>query len=209
MKQVPPTRENLLLLYSTGSSMNKIAAQLNCSVHKVVYWMNKYSIPRRTMSEAIYLFSNPDGDPFNIKRDLNSEEIKLYGIGLGIYWGEGEKNSIHHVRVANTDPFLLRTFISFLINVCRVKVEKIRYSIVCFNDTKPEEAKIFWAKELNISHESFGKIVQIPPQGKGTYRKKSLHGVCTVNVSNTKLKKWIRDELENFKVSFEVEGVPT
>jgi len=43
--------------------------------------------------------------------------------------------------------------------------------------------------------EKFGKIVQIPTQGKGTYKKKSRFGVCTITVGNVKLKNWILNEI--------------
>ncbi len=45
--------------------------------------------------------------------------------------------------------------------------------------------------------EKFGKIVQIPPQGKGTYRNKSAYGVCSLSVGNIKLKRWILQELHS------------
>lgn len=193
-------KEELEDLYSSGKSMTEISTLLKCSTHKIVYWMTKYGIKRRTMSQAIYVKSNPNGDPFKIKDNMNYQEKFLYGLGLGIYWGEGEKTSKGHVRVANTNPSLLRTFRDFLTINCQVLPSRLHYYLICFNDSNPEEAKEFWAKELNIAEEKFGKIVQIPPQGKGSYRRKSNYGVCTVEVSNTKLKYWIMQELDKLNV---------
>ncbi|HZQ29466.1 MAG TPA: hypothetical protein VFA93_00060, partial [Patescibacteria group bacterium] len=122
-------------------------------------------------------------------------EMFLYGLGLGIYWGEGEKVSSNAIRVANTDPRLLKTFIRFLLEICGLEKEKLLYSIICFNDINAEEAKMHWAKELKISPDKFGKIVQIPTQGRGNYKRKSRFGVCTVIVSNIKLKPWIMKQL--------------
>lgn len=48
-------------LYLSGSSMPEIAIKLQCSIHKVVYWMNKYGIKRRDRSEALYVKLNPKG----------------------------------------------------------------------------------------------------------------------------------------------------
>src|ERR1700690_241208 len=89
--------------YESGKSMAEIATDLGFSVHKILYWMIKYEIPRRSRSEANYLKYNPGGDPFEIKNNLNSEELFLKGLGMGIYWGEGAKTSEHSLRVANTD----------------------------------------------------------------------------------------------------------
>lgn len=47
-----------------GQSMQEIANILNCSVHKVAYWMNQHNINRRSISDAVYMKLNPDGDPF-------------------------------------------------------------------------------------------------------------------------------------------------
>jgi len=60
-------------LYKNGHSMTEIAKLLDCSVHKVVYWMEKYKLSRRSLSQAIYLKSNPQGDPFKIKTKLRKE----------------------------------------------------------------------------------------------------------------------------------------
>lgn len=193
------TQDSLLKLYQGGKSMKQIATELNCSEHKIVYWMGKYGFRRRNRSDASYIRSNPNGDPFKIKKLLNYEENKLLGLGLGIYWGEGEKVSNHQLRVANTDPDVLRTYIRFLLTICQIKKEKISYSIICFNDTNPNDAILYWSKQLQLSDKKFGKIVQIPPQGKGTYKRKNTTGVCTVTVCNTKLKAWIMGELEKLR----------
>ncbi len=176
--------------------MMEISKILNCSPSKVIYWMNRYRIKRRSWSEATYVKQNPGGDPFKIRKNLSSEEKLLYGLGIGIYWGEGNKAARHTLAVANTDAGILKVFIRFLLDICQLKIDKIRYSIVCFNDTNPEKAKMYWANILKISPEKFGKIVQIPPQGKGTYKRKSKFGVCTVSATNIKLKKWIMKEIQ-------------
>lgn len=193
------SKEKLEALYISGRSMNEIATTFNCSVHKVVYWMDKHEIKRRTWSEASYVKLNPSGDPFLIKQPLLlSEEQILFGAGLGIYLGEGDKRS-PNLRVTNTDPGTLRIYINFLLRICQVRKEKISYSIICFNDTDPNVAKSYWEKELGITGYKFGKIVQIPPQGKGTYKRKSRYGVCTVSVWNVKLKIWMMKELDKVR----------
>ena len=189
------TKKEIKQKYLAGQSMFQIAKHFGCSVHKVVYWMKKYDINRRSRSEAIYLFNNPNGDPFSIKNNLTEEEILLKGMGLGIYWGEGNKTSKNSLRVSNTDPYLIKTFRSFLRQICQVKESKIGYAIVCFNDSDPQKVKSYWSKELKISPEKFGKIVQVPPQGKGTYKRKSIYGVCTLRFNNTKLKRWLMDKI--------------
>jgi hypothetical protein len=68
-------------LYKSGLSMFEIAAKLKCSTHKIVYWMNKYNLQRRSLSDALYVKLNPNGDPFKIKKIINQDEKFLYGLG--------------------------------------------------------------------------------------------------------------------------------
>jgi len=192
------SKNELIELYSKGFSMMEISKKIGCSHHKVAYWFTKYNIKRRTLSDAIYIKSNPGGDPFHIKEKLSNDDLLLKGYGLGIYWGEGNKVTPHAIRVANTDISMLKSFIRFLNIICGVKNNKITYSIVCFNDSVVGEVTDFWARELNIPVEKFGKIVQVPQQGKGNYKRKSKYGVCTVSVHNIKLKKWIMDQIQEF-----------
>jgi len=176
--------------------MSEIAAVLNCSPHKIAYWFTKFGIPRRNRSDAGYLKNNPNGDPFKIKMVLNTEERLLMGLGLGIYWGEGAKTSEHSLRVANTDAGIIKTFREFLLRICQLREDKITYSLICFNNANPKTARSHWSKELGILPRKFGKITIIPKQGKGTYKRKSAFGVCTIQASNIKLREWMMKELE-------------
>lgn len=186
-------------LYTQGKSMPEIATSMHCSVHKVVYWMKKHNLPRRSHSDAAYQKENPHGDPFHIKKNRNTREQFLYGLSLGLYWGEGTKASGGHARLTNTDPSMIRIFRLFLLKICNVSKQKIHYSLVVFNDVSTQRAALYWAKELGISEDRFGTIVNIPSQGKGSYKKKSQYGVCSITVSNVKLKAWILRQLEELE----------
>lgn len=83
--------------------------------------------------------------------------------------------------------------------ICGLKTYRISYSIVCFNDVDPEAARNHWAKELKLSRQKFGKITQIPTQGRGTYKKKSKFGVCTVQANNVKLRAWMMEQISSLQ----------
>ncbi len=107
-------KKDLDKLYNReNKSMQEIALLLGCSQGRVRYWMNVHGLSRKTISEAVYIKSNPHGDPFLLKLPSNLEEMKLFGIGIGLYWGEGTKASKSSVRLGNTDPELICTFILF------------------------------------------------------------------------------------------------
>ena len=187
------------LYNSEKKSMAEIATQLDCSTHKIQWWMDKHNIKRRNQSDATYAKRNPIGDPFKIRTNLSNEELELKGLGIGIFWGEGTKTDKTAIKVGNTDSKLIKKFIEFLKVICGVQKEKISYSLTVFNDSEPKEAAQFWASELSIEVKQLGKITIIPPQGKGTYRNKSKHGVLIVGCFNSKLRKWVDDQLELLK----------
>ena len=87
-------KENIVNLYRRGLSMQEIADKMEWSLHKVSYWLNKCNTPRRSLSEAVYLKWNPNGDPFKVKENLTKNEILLKGLGLGLYWGKEIKAAI-------------------------------------------------------------------------------------------------------------------
>ena len=188
-------KNELEKLYSSGKSMSEISQILKVSVHKVLYWMHKNNINRRSLSDAAYIKANPNGNPYYIDQKAISRNQLLFGLGLGIYWGEGNKSSPHSLRVTNSDPRIIKCFRTFLLACCGVLPERIQYSLICFNDSNSTLVLDHWSKELQIPIKKFGTIVQIPTQGKGTYRKKSQTGVCTITFNNVKLKKWVMDQI--------------
>jgi len=188
------------LYLKNGKSMKEIAETLNFSHHKVAYWMEKYKISRRSKSDATYTKRNPNGDPFLFQPSNTVEEGILFGLGLGIYWGEGTKSDLGSVRVGNTDPDLLKIFIQFIEKIHGIKREKIHFGLQIFSDISPSDAVLFWSKKLNIKKSQFQKtIVVTPSRGRGTYKKKMKYGVLTVYVHNKKLRNALIQEIENLR----------
>lgn len=170
----------------------KVAAVLNCSEHKVNYWLSRYNIPKRSISEAIYNQNNPTGDPFQIKSIQSLKDAELFGLGLGLYWGEGNKKNKNAVRLGNTDPKLIKKWLEFLVKILGVRVHKIRCGLQIFNDMSKKDALIFWLKELKdfgVTEKNFFGITVTPARSIGNYREKSKYGVLTIHFCNIKLKK--------------------
>lgn len=182
--------------YSSGLSMMQISKKLHVSPNKISYWMNKYNITRRRINEALYKKYNPQGNPFKIKKIMSTTDTFQFGLGLGIYWGEGNKADKYSIRVGTTDAQMILTFRRFLSNICGVSKEKFKYSLMVFKNASINNAKAFWTKTLQIKSLQLGKITRISPMGKGTYKKISNFGVCTIYVYNIKLKKWLMDQLK-------------
>lgn len=191
---------DLIQMYlNNRMSMKEIADRLHCSVNKVQYWKNFHKIKSRSRSEATYIKANPSGDPFKIVKPLTKDQYFLLGMGLGLWWGEGNKRNMTAVRLGNTDPDLIIRFVDFLINICGVQSTKIRYGLQVFSDVDKDEAKLFWKQKLNITDaQFFPKVVVSESKKKGTYREKNKYGVLTVYVSNVKLRRELDGLMEKY-----------
>lgn len=181
--------ELLRKLYSQElKSSAQIAKILGCSEHKVNYWLEKHVISKRTISEAVYARANPDGDPFSFVPPKNMKEAKLFGMGLGLYWGEGNKANKNTVKLGNSDTELMEAFIVFMEKFFKVERKLLKFHLHLFTDIDADEAFSYWMKKLKISRKQFYKPT-ITRTGKlGTYRKKSKYGVLSLYFSNTKLR---------------------
>jgi hypothetical protein len=183
--------KKILLKYyiKEKKSISEIADILGKSETGINYWIKKYSIKKRTISEAIYLKNNPDGDPFTVKIPDNLYLSELKGIGIGLYWGEGSKKNKNSIKLCNTDPALIGKFIEFLVKILGVDKKLLKFSLQIYDDLDSEEVKKFWVEHLKIEPEQFYNKITITKSDKlGTYKKKNKLGVLNVYYHNTKLR---------------------
>ncbi|HEY4504970.1 MAG TPA: hypothetical protein VJI73_04335 [Candidatus Paceibacterota bacterium] len=185
------------LYLQDGLSAAQIAEKFSLSQNAINYWLAKHEIQKRSISEALYLKLNPNGDPFCYQSPSTTEEWMLFGLGIGLFWGEGNKRSKSSVRLGNIDPGLIRNFLKFLDKIFSIDKKKLRFGLQIFSDTSPKVARRYWEKELHLSSSQFQKVIVTPARSPGTYKHKSEYGVLTVNFSNTKLKKIMDGLIEN------------
>ncbi len=113
-------------------------------------------------------------------------------MGLGLYWGEGNKRNKTSIRLGNTNPALIKKFIEFLMMMFNISTSKLKFGLQIFSDLSERKVLKFWLAELkkfNIEREQFSKVIVTPARGVGNYREKSQFGVLTVHFNNVKLKK--------------------
>ncbi len=191
------SKELLFNLYANKKqSAAQISKQFNCSMNKVNYWIKKHDIKKRSISDAIYQFRNPSGDPFKMVSPSTLQQGILFGLGLGIYWGEGLKRGRGGVRITNTDPKMIIRFIDFMEQFCGIDRNKLRFSIQIFKDLIPNEELNYWSNILGVHKKQFYKTIISKVRGDGTYKYKSEHGVVILYFNNTKLKKIILEMIE-------------
>lgn len=176
------------LYLNKGLSSAEIARKLKYSPNKVDYWIQKHGIQKRSISAAIYQKRNPDGDPFRVRKPKNIDEAILYGMGIGLYWGEGTKRNKLSTRLGNSDPFLLKKFIQFLEVMFCIDVKRLKFGIQIFGDMHADTVLAFWMKALKTKRSQFYKPIVTPHRGVGNYRQKTKYGVVTLYFNNRKLR---------------------
>lgn len=179
-------------------SVAEIAKKIGVSQNKINYWISKYKIPKRSISDAIYLRCNPRGDPFSFKPPKTKAEWRLFGLGIGLFWGEGNKRNKSSIRLGNVDPRLIRAYMMFLNKIYGIDKDKLKFGLQIFSDISPMIAQRFWMNELSVKKSQFQKIIVTPSRGIGNYKNKSQYGVLTVYFNNTKLKKIFDSLIESF-----------
>jgi hypothetical protein len=180
-------------------SVSQIASEYGCSQNKITYWLQKHNIQKRSISNAVYIRSNPNGDPFSYKKPRSESDWFLYGLGLGLFWGEGNKMSKNSVRLGNTDADLIKKFLLFLKVIYQIQDEKLRFGLQIFNDIPKDKALNYWSTKLSVPKSRFQKVVVTKSVRKGTYKKKSEYGVLTVYFSNTKLRDTIMSAITKLR----------
>lgn len=193
-----PTLRSLYL--EEGLSAKQIADRLGVPESKVVYWLRKYQIPKRSLSEAIYRRVNQGGDPFNVKIELSPEEEKLKVAGLMLWVTEGSLKNKEAVYTSNSDPALIKLFVEFLLRICQVDENKVRLSVLYYPDMDMsiDEVREFWSQVTGLAEEQISVHIY---RAIHDYRAKSRYGTATVKVNNIKLRalmeQWLNELYNN------------
>lgn len=207
-------KEKAILFRKEGRSYDDIAKELNVSKGTLWVWFKGIELSaesqellglkrKNARSKNLYVFQQKRSIALrNLYKEAEAEATLEFGVfknnplfiaGICIYWGEGDKASKNSFRISNSDPEMIRLFISFLLNICKVDKKRIRLGLIIYPDLNEVIIKEEWMKRVGLTADFFTKSAVI--QGKHKTKKAGL-GICTVNYSSTYLKKkmlvWIK-----------------
>ncbi len=206
-------KEQAISLRRDGKSYNQIASELGVPKSTLSDWfrnqnwsndLSKKLSERAKKSHIVRIqrLNKIRGD--NLKQlyeQARKEAIEEFDLlkyhplfisGLMIYWGEGNKSSKSNCCVANTEPLMIKLFLSFLKNICGFEGPKMKAWLLLYPDLDEDKCKEYWINNAGLKPEDFNKSMVI--LGKHKTRRLS-YGVCSVGVSSAYLKckimKWI------------------
>lgn len=178
------------------------AKRLSISANKVRRVLDKYKVPRRSISDAITnLHITKFGKrPFTIREDLSPQQRVLKVAGVMLYWGEGTKRG-GSVALANSDPAMVQMFLRFLREICGVDESRLRVGLHHYRDHNPRKLMKFWSEVTRIPLRQFDRPF-LHFAGVGSYTMKSQYGTVAIRYSDSRLLKtlngWIADYQQEF-----------
>lgn len=129
-------------------------------------------------------------------------ERELWLLGIIAYWCGGskqkEQNISQRVIFSNSDPILLKLFIKWLKEICRIEKNDILHSIYIHESGDMNKALVYWSETLNVSKNKFSRTI-IKRHIMKTNRKNignSYNGLVRIAVRrstnlNRKIKGWV------------------
>ena len=196
--------ENVIIkLYRENKfSAVQISELTHLSTSKIVRILEVNNIQKRSISEAITQLNITKFHkaPFQLKQNLSAAENDLKITGIMLYWGEGAKTS-GSVKLANSDPGMIKVFLLFLRNICGAEEKRIKMIIHMYPDQDKTFLQEFWSSVTGIGPENFYKT-QILAGKKGTYKKKSIYGTATIYYGDKKLLKLLLKWIDEYKNGF-------
>jgi hypothetical protein len=110
----------------------------------------------------------------------------LFLAGIMLYWGEGNKGQKgSQLKLANTDPMMIRLFYRLLKDIIKVPKDKIHIWLLLYPDLVDEMQKRFWSRATSVPLSQFKRSIYI----KGRHPTKRLsYGVCNIYVSSREFK---------------------
>jgi len=198
--------EKAIILRKQGMSYSQIKKVLKVSKSTLSTWLKDYPLPeervrqlrdwseqriercretkRRKKEKRLEGFYQ---EQKKLILPLNKRE--LYLAGLFLYWGEGSKSRMNSIlSVSNTDPAVIKFFISWLTKGLFVPKKKIKILLHLYKDMDVKEEIKFWSKTLNIPFDQFTrsyvkKTSSIRINHKGEFG----HGTCNIRIGNARL----------------------
>jgi len=211
-------KEKARALRKKGYSINQIVKETDLSKASVSIWVRDIvltKIQKKKLSERgrsmgsiekrriNRLFNENEKRQLTIDKakkdfvDISLEQLKL--IGIILYLGEGGKTNRGMVRLANSDPSVIKIMMRFLREVCKVPENKFRASIHTFAHANIEKTEKYWSKISGISRNQFFKTYIKPSTANLQKRNTLPFGTFDIYVCDTKLFLTIMGWIEKIK----------
>ena len=130
-----------------------------------------------------------------VKKEVVKYPLKKIGflktiLGM-LYWAEGAKYSgVSGLKMVNTDPELLRLYITLLRKCYKIDEERFRIRLHLHYYHNKGEARKFWSDVLRVPESRFATVFVKKRSRKKRFRKNFM-GICFVNYFDSNIRREI------------------
>ena len=171
-------------LYIKGKMGKEISQISGLTLKQIYSSLKRQKIPRKSLSEQNKILFERKQPSFDFKETLSIKDRELMIGAIMLYYGEGAKTGVT-VDLANSDILVIKLFLKFLRKVCRIKEEKLRFYLYCFEDQNVSDLINYWSFQLNAGIAQFTKPYVRPTVNRGS--RSMPHGVMHIRYGDKKL----------------------
>ena len=215
-------REKAIQLRRAGKSYSEILEEIPIAKSTLSLWLQSVGLSKaqkQRLSEKRLAAARRGAEQRKQKRlavtkEIHTQAIKdvgaispheLWLMGIMLYWAEGSKEKEYKpgsgVQFSNSDPKMIRLFLKWLYDVCKISKENISMDIFIHENNRHQIEKVirYWAKITEFEPEKF-KHIYYKKNKIRTLRKNTgdlYFGVLKVKVKassglNRRIAGWIR-----------------
>lgn len=192
----PDLKEKARELRRKGLSYRDITKKLNVSKSSVSLWCRDIELSdiqietlknNKIKASMNLIKSNFDRSEYNnslrdrsrklgkdIVADISDRDLMM--IGLGLYWGEGNKRR-NDLGFSNSDPKMLRFIIKWF-KLFDIEKDMLKVKICIPESIQVEDAETYWVNQLEIERDQLYKtIISRSPSSKLKIKREGYMGV--------------------------------
>ena len=177
------------LYWDKEYNMKEIADMYNLSLWSIHSFMKKSAILRRSNSETNFLL-NKSKPQFVVKDKLDVSGEILKTAGIMLYWAEGTLTG-NTVDFVNSNPEMVKIFLSFLREICGIKEERLRVYLYAYSYQDIQKLKKYWNRVTGISLSQFTKPY-IREGNSNLSNRKLEYGLVHIRYNDKRLLELIR-----------------
>lgn len=203
MKALTEKHIQALELRKKGWSYSAIKTKLGIAKSTASAWLNEYPLShdqlaklqfnnehrieayRETMAKKKQaLLNNSIAEQEQIIGNLTEQE--LYVAGLALYWGEGGKTRYSTLTFANTDPRMIKFFLTWLLKAMHYPFDRIRIKMQLYKDMSIVDEMRYWQRVTGLGADQFKRPYIKETTLRGLTYKNRGHGTCNIIASGLK-----------------------
>jgi len=213
-----------------GKSYSEILKSINVAKSTLSLWLRSVGLSQKQkqrLSEKKRISALRGATARRNARVLETKEIQkkaqgevkkissreLWLIGAALYWAEGSKekesNPGSGVIFTNSDLFMIKLYLKWLLNICKVKKEDIVFEVYIHENSRNNIRNVihYWAQHTGFSKAMFNRVYfkKNKPKTNRTNIGDSYNGVLKVKVRassvlSRKIGGWIKGIHQNCRV---------